>query len=735
MRLSKSLLKCALFAQIASSLILVSHSSTAWGQVAATASPPGSDLSEIVVTAQKRVEKLKDVPASITAISGATLDQRGVSEVGDLIKDVPGVMLVGAAGPGTGTLIIRGISTGGDRNSSTAVYLDDIQLTPNSTRASTAGDVFDPSVLDIDQVEVLKGPQSTLYGASSLGGVIKYISKQPDLETFGGSYSVGGTTIDGGGAGYNAKGTVNLPLIEDEVALRVAASYRDDPGFIDNSYTHQKDINRSATDAVKASLLIAPTSYLKSTFTFFDQTIRTDGPSDVFLNSHTLKPDSDRPSFSSPFRLTQGFDYRDYVNNTAITLPFATLTNIVSYAKFIAIPHDDFSLYGSLLGSPQDRVIAPYTQTSGRTSDEIRLTSNPGGLEWLIGAFYTNETVLVTIPIRGTNSAGQILPSSDPFYNVYSYDGPARYLERSVFGDVTYHINDQLDVTAGIRHSSSDQVFKLITTGVLGINNLYGTSSDNANNYLGTITYKPIDQLSLYARAASAYQPGGPNALNAIEKAADLPTQFGPSTLWNYEVGVKGSVLENRLNFSLAAYDMDWKNIQLTVITAGATTIGNAGKATSQGVEASWDYDPFAGLVFSGSLACNDARIKSTAPAIGATNGDPLPFAPHFTSNLSVDYKREVTGDVIAAGGLTFSSISNQVSAYQNRTHYPIKGYETLDGRASLSWRNYSLTGRLTNILNRQAVTNIASSTYEGGPLVGTILRPRTFTMTIAAKF
>src|SRR5262249_3160295 len=161
------------------------------------------------------------------------------------------------------------------------------------------------------------------------------------------------------------------------------------------------------------------------------------------------------------------------------------------------------------------------------------------------------------------------LQPSSQFYNVYTYHNVSYFVEKAAFADLTYHLTDRLEGTVGTRYSSNSQSFHVLANGLFGVYDISGNSSDSAQTYLATLRYKPEANLTLYARAASAYRPGGPNIVSPIQIAAGAPSTFGPDKLWNYEVGLKGSLWGQRIRYSADAYHMDWKDMQLNVIIHG----------------------------------------------------------------------------------------------------------------------------------------------------------------------
>jgi outer membrane receptor protein involved in Fe transport len=352
------------------------------------------DDGEIIVTAQKREQRLQDVPSSIVAISTAKLEAQGGDQLADLVKVVPGLVLIGGGAPGTGKPIIRGISSGNDRVSLVGLYVDDTPFTPSSPRAIAADQSFDPALADIERVEVLKGPQSTLYGASTMGGLIKYITKKPNLAGFEASGRFGASQVDGGDAGYNVRLSANAPIVADRIGLRVSAFYRRDGGYVDDVYKKDNNINDSSIKGVRASLLIKVNEDIETIFTGLVQSIHNDAVNYVFLDRPSLAFTFGKLALSSPIDTQDDFRFHSLANTTTVDLPFGKFSNAISYAGFFSdVVVDGGAFVPSVGGGPNNSAVQELHRRSKRITDEARLTSSPGRFEWMLGAFYTNDPV------------------------------------------------------------------------------------------------------------------------------------------------------------------------------------------------------------------------------------------------------------------------------------------------------------------------------------------------------
>jgi iron complex outermembrane recepter protein len=694
-------------------------------------------LQEVVVTAQKRSEREQDVPATMVVLSGADLLDRGAVQLEDYAKEVPGMNVIGARGPGLGEIVLRGITTGSDHSSPVGLYLDDVPFTPSSPIALTTNLAFDPDLADIDHIEVLEGPQSTLYGANTVGGLVKFVTKQPDLHSLEGELSITGADVDAGGTGGGARASINLPIVDDVVALRASAFYRNDPGFVDNAYSGAQNVNWDSVRGGRLALRVKLSDQLETTLTGMAQDIDQPGPNEVYLNPATLQPLYGRLAYNSAVDQPSDSTYRSLSDTTTFSMPFAQLTNVASYAKFENYSVVDFSSLSGAAGLPPGYLLNfANTSSSKRYTDELRLTSTPGRFEWLLGGFYTRESDDNLEIDTGLNSDGSATPVSSPYHNVYNGNFVPHFREGAVFGDLTFRITDQVAVTGGARYSANSQSVYWTSTGAFGINNVPSYNvQDSSTTYLGTVTYTPNRDLTLYARAASAYRPGGPNVLNDLEIAGGALPAYRSDLLWNYEVGIKGAAWEHRINYTADAYHMVWTNIQLTETINNFIVVANGSGAKSDGAEGSLAIEPIERLSLNLKGAYTHARFTAAAPALGAVSGDPLPYAPKTMVAVITDYNFGKVRDWTPTVGLTYAYHGADESAYTDGVTYHIPSYETLDLRAGASWNNYSVILRAINATDKYGLTSVTTSSALNSPVAGTVIQPRTVELTLKAHF
>jgi len=711
---------------------------------ASSASPSG----DVIVTASKREQRLRDVPSAITVLSGARLDTLGVQSVRDYATLTPGLAERDQAYPGLGTVFIRGLSTGfGQQSATTVFYLDDVPFTASSPLNGGAFIAPAPELADIDRIEVLKGPQSTLYGASSLGGVIRLISKRPDATGFSGNARAEMTAIDGGGTGYSLRGSVNVPLVTDRLAVRVTGFYRLAPGFVDNLGTGTTNVNRSIMKGGRVAIGWKPTDRLTVDVVGQIQDINTRGPATQSQGGSTLVPNLGERKYSEFFDAPTLVRYRlasVAVNyDTGLGHVIATASYLKSRLFNMADVTTSFAPYLPLFGYPAGTGVdtesnIPLTKKTA----EVRFVSNRlGPVEFIIGGFYTDETAFVPTPIVARDAATNVvLPA--PYGNFSYANIDDTYKEAAVFGNATFYLTSKLDITGGARfaHNKEDNAIFLggFLYGGVDLPPQKSNFSDNVGTYLATLRWRPTSSLSVFLRAASGYRPGVPQTNPSPPPGAQ--TRISPDTVWNYEAGVKGDLLDHKLSFEASVYHIDWSHIQLTTSYNNVTLLANAGKAQVDGAELQAVARPTRNLTIGGNLAYTNARITSVEPGVtatvGAAKGDPMPATSRWTSSATVDQLVPLGSVVDGQIGATLRYQSPTFNSFPASPSYPnvkLPAITTVDLRAGVRFRRYQLQFRVENVFDRNGIINIRTS--PGIPGTATITRPRSFTLSASTDF
>jgi outer membrane receptor protein involved in Fe transport len=722
--------------------------------IAPLAYADGDQIEEIVVTATKRDEKLQEVPVAISAITSQQVQTLGIQRVEDYISLVPGFAIRDHGSPGYGTVILRGLNTGDFQSTATvAYYFDNTPFTATGSLSYGAFVTPDPDISDIARIEVLKGPQGTLYGASSLGGLVRLISKTPVLNEFSGSITVDGSAISGGSEGYGLHGTINVP-IGDTAALHVSAVGRHLPGYIDNVYTGKNNRNDGDTYGGRADLLWNPISDLSIELVGLYQDTKTNGLDYTLAKSDTRDPLYGYYKDYSAFDKGVETKYTTFSGNVDYKLGPGSIIADVSYAKYDVDTFIDFTqAYGYILTLPFVLGLQPGTFatptygaiTMNKNSEELRYVSEKiGRFEFIVGAFHTYEDTNFGVSVPIVTVPG-LQPFPPPLDNLDSGITFGHYKETAGYGNLTFYLLDNLDFTAGLRYSENDQVYSqsagvaiLVPTPERELPRVTG----NDTTYLATLRWRPTDRINTYLRAASGYRPGGPG----VSTAPGAPTEYKPDTVWNYEAGIKASNSDNSFSGNFAIYHIDWKNVQIDLYDAnGLPYTNNGGTAKVDGVEFDLTYRPVSGLSLGLNGAYTNARITEAVPsataATGATPGDALPLTPKYTAALFGDYTIPVGADKRMLFGGTVRYQGNKHSSYPGSPSDPdveIPPYTQFDVRGGLNIGRVNILLRCDNVFDVKGITTISSYKVLGNPDSPTwitYVRPRTFSMSVGTSF
>jgi iron complex outermembrane recepter protein len=749
---------------VAGSLIALASAMPASAQEAAD-----EKAGEIVVTAQKREQVLIDIPLSVTVVSGSTLENQQASSFQDYLKLVPGLQLE-QGNAGEGRLILRGLNAGGVA-STVAVYLDETPF--GSSTGLVNGGVLagDFDTFDVSRIEVLRGPQGTLYGANSLGGLLKFVTNAPQLDR---TVARGRFTLEdtkGGELSYRGHAVVNVPLGET-LAFRASGSYRKEGGFIDSIGTADtdplglgivmtsdvaKNINKAKSYGGRASLLFKPNDTFDIRLSANFQNIRTNAASVVESDPDTLATLYGRPTLSQFVPPFGDLDYRVYNALINYDLGFATLTSSTSLSKQNQTRRQDVTFNLSwfiafLSGVPNEMFLFQNTN-SKKVTQEIRLASPDNDtFEWLIGGYYTKEDGLI-YQEYATVAPGTLNPVTTPFGVLAEVSLDSRYKEYAAFANATLHLGERFHVDFGGRYSHNKQHASQSAIGALAGNvpiNSDLRSSDNVFTYSVAPRFELSDHASLYARVAKGYRPGGPNAIPPSPPPG-TPFTFDPDTTTSYEVGFKGETADRKVSLDIALYHIDWNKIQLlTVINNFGVNI-NGGDAKIDGAEFTLTWRPVSDLNLSINGAYTNARLADDLPAIGAVipavDGNQLPYTPKLSMGFNADYSWSLGGDTKAFIGGSFRTLSRQTADYDgdylaaNGRQRKVAAYQVADVRAGIDFGKFSIEAFAKNLFDSHGKTSTVGPDANGFPLypngaIGTgIIRPRTIGVSLTAGF
>ena len=673
-----------------------------------------TQLGTIIVTAEKRSEDIQNVPMSVGVVDETQIENQHLTQLSDLAGYLPGFTVISGGSPGEASLGLRGISPL-SAGSTVATYIDETPLGTSSNYGGGSTEVLDLLPYDFQSVEVLRGPQGTLYGASSLGGVVRYVSKSPDLDTS--SMRAGADVFEqsnASDAGYSGRFGFNAPLVPGQLALSASIARQQSPGYTDNVRTGDKDQDDFWQQAAHATLLWKANDDVSVKLSLLQSIIDSQSSSITALDPVSLKPIDgnlkDDNYFLEPFHRT--VDYSNLTVNWNVG--FADFISATSYEHNKADSAVDASLvYGvafPLFGLPDPGLsLVTYDLRLNKTTQEFRLVSKPDDhIEWLVGAFYTNERAT-----QNQAASAQLLDYTsitglDPLAVVSL---PSTYKEYAGFGDLTYKFTPTFDITGGLRWAHNKQTFSEITSGALtGTGNVPGDSSEDVVTYSLSPRLHLSEDAMLYARVASGYQPGGPNlALPGV------PTSVDASKLTNYEVGLKTLFDDRRVMIDVAAYDIQWSKIQISASTGGLSYLANGGTARSRGLEFTSQWMPVAGLRFGLNGAYTDAVITEDVPSLGGLNGDRLPDIPKWSWSATADYSFPVSANWTGRVGGGVRYIGSSFSQLQhNPNAFPQDSYTVVDLNGDISNDHWTFRLFVKNLTDKRVYTNLTALTDAG---------------------
>ncbi len=622
--------------------------------------PPGAArgrgaIEDVIVTATRRPERLQRVPISITSVGGKELRQRGTDDLSGIAQLAPGLN-INNQGVAQENPTIRGVSTGASTNqgaqqASVGLYLDDIP----AQSAAVQGGAVDVPLFDVQRVEVLRGPQGTLFGSGSLSGGIRILTNKPDMERYGGTVDLTGSGTENGGANDSLNLEANFPIVADRLAVRVVGYDRFASGYIDNIVTRQRDVNDLRNWGGRVLVDAQPTQALNVLLTFIHENAY--GSSDGRSIYGTANPDIDPARDENA--LSEAEQYAQYVGyNLAASydLGDVQLFDSTTYAVRQLGGSLDFSGYQNLVlnvfRAPAGDLNRPDAgndfSTSSTFTQEVRLASEGDGpLKYTVGAFYQHITGSAGQTIFSSlteNYLGSLLGGPKPAYGTLGdLRATQQQSEEALFGEGTYTAG-QFDFTLGLRASRTEVSFVTKTTGLLFTNSLSTVpvvTPGSQKSYPITprlaVDYRVNPDLTIYAQISRGFRTGGPNLTYGFSPG--IPASYTSDTLWNYELGEKAALLDGRLRINSDLYFIDWSNIQIpTQSAAGNLYIQNAGNAHSYGLESEIAASPARWLDVGTSVSLNRAEIATNDPtlvratgALGVFTGDRLPAAPQFT--------------------------------------------------------------------------------------------------------
>jgi iron complex outermembrane recepter protein len=701
-------------------------------------------VEEVIVTATRRAQEVQDVPASVAVVDPQAYAAGGLTSLSGVLKYVPGVNFNDDGAPGQGSITMRGVANIFS-TPSVGIYLDDIPYGSVTAFAEGANFALDALLGEIERIEVIKGPQGTLFGAASMGGSVRYITKEPSLTDFGGRFSTDLSDTSQGGFNQLYKAGIDVPIVNDKLALGVSGFYQDNDGFIDQALRPATDVNDAQLKGGQATLLFRPSEPWKIKLNYQDQKFEFTGQNSVPFNINTGQPVFGKYKQNTAGEEPTEIEYELSSATIEYQGGWGTATLASSYQEFSQAAIVDLTrFFGPLVdaqvGAPPGTNTVPLDSqiSTDRWAHEFRLTSaNNEHFEWLVGLYYTKE--------ESSNFQGAVARPSG--FNLVTQQFPSTYEEKAAFGNATYYFTPKFDATVGVRLSSNDMGVLFSGTGFLAGPNLpEQTVSDDVQTYLFNARYRPNEDVSLYFRAASGYRPASAN-LPLINPATGdiLSVPFVKSdTLWSYELGAKGNVAESAFGYDVAVYLIKWKDLQVFRSFQGVNVGGNADSdVTATGVEATLTYQPTNAFNFAASLAYSQSELDEDDPSLGGLEGEQLPGIPEWTFSLTGNYDFMLGSlDAFVGGGIAYQDQRNTsfdggtgaggvVIAPANR-NFTADEYTTVDLRTGVNWGRYKLSLYATNLLDEYAFQRASTSGMQGS---ASIVRPRTIGVVFNAEF
>lgn len=706
-------------------------------------------LEEIVVTATRRETTLQDTAMSISNISGDFLIDHGIVQLDEIISTVPGVTLA-LVGPGRTTVVMRGISTSGFGGGTVGGYLDDTPLAGTTAAFSQ----FDLRLVDMSRVEVLKGPQGTLFGKSAMGGIIRYITNKPEFEKFSGHIAGGYSNTRSGGSNFSGDAHVNIPL-HDNVAIRVVGYRYDNDGFIDaDGGDHADNVNTDLTQGGRFALKWEVDEETKVNLLYLNQSMEVGDVQDITSTftpfPYTLgvsPPDLKAPSTSN---LTKQYDNGTFYLTTEImslklAREFSAFNmELMGSKSQVTVKNNPF--YSNLFVDMTDaRVRFNDSKQNDVDTFEFRLQSSEreAFFEWTVGLWYENGNAWndYVADVDGPDlllygflplSDGEVIQDVRTTFDAS---------EKAIYADLILHLADQWVLNLGYRRSEMKTKFSVLrANGVFdtvfqGLDQRIGNDEsvqEDVNNYRVSLDYALNDDILLYATAASGYRLGGFNAASTLHNAST----YDSDSIWDYELGVKTAWLDGRLTVNGSLYQINWEDIQLGIFDFGDFSLHtrNVGEAQIEGLDLEAKYFIKRDLSIAFNYAFTDAILGVDYPTGNAFKGDRLPGSSRESYSLFLDWSRALTPEINLDTHFVYRYIGNSRSGFNSITAPINPSYESTDVRVSMT-HDDSLSVSLfaNNLFNKIGQTGYGA---QGNYVQAfSVTRPRTMGLQVRYQF
>ena len=621
-----------------------------------------TDLQEIVVTATRRQQSIDKVPVSITAFSQEKMDEQGVKSIDDVAKFTPGLTFAPSGDGFTNSIAIRGVSSGVGA-STTGIYIDDTPIQVRSGTGIVTQNTY-PQIFDLDRVEVLRGPQGTLFGTGSMGGTIRFITPEPDLHNYSVYSRAEASSTKSGDPSYEMGTAVGGPIVDGTLGFRVSAFFQDAGGFIDREPFNgtgvtDKGMDYDSTTVVRGALKFAPNNSLTVTPSIYYQKQRSQdnyfwlalsNPAESAFNNGYTQAEPVVDSFTLPaLNVRWRLDGMDLISNTSFF--YRDLTRVSDYSNFI------FNVFS---GSPTPTDPLPgYRATSDDAvrqnsfTQEVRLQSTAADsrLQWVAGALFQSSRLYTSQYVNDPQLSDltQALfgaPVEDVLGEALidgRYSGKidqwATDKQSALFGQVDYDITSQLKGTLGVRVARTTLDFSRVYWGPLLCTQCNGEPEHTGGSTPATtpvtprieLSYQPDDRNLYYVSASKGSRVGGVNNPSIATDTPGCPTglqppaTYRPDSLWSYEIGAKNQFADGHLRTQVSVYYIDWRDIQEAVSSNTCVTAAykdNIGRAKIKGFDVAAEWRVAQGLSLTVTGGYSDAKYAENAYGPAAANGD-----------------------------------------------------------------------------------------------------------------
>ena len=704
-----------------------------------------TEVGEIVVTAQRRQESIQDVPIAITAVTADTLKKQNVQSVEDYFALTPNVSFQSNGSRDRKDLSIRGISNqlnpyADVRQGTYAFYIDEFNV---------AAGTSNPQIVDLERIEVLRGPQGTYFGRNSVGGAINVITKKP-VNRLEGEVELGYASYDT----VRAQGVLNVPVVDGVLAVRASGQYEHTDGYIKNInpigggndgefYSGRIQARLTPTDALTMDFTYSysneeigmrngvPTGFVTSTWTsvYYRPTNASAQPGLIADDDGVgFFPDNDdEVNFNRPQKV--GSKYQYFSTRAVYEFDDMALTGV--FGHLVA----DVFNYGDVDGGSIDFFYEDFFLKRKSTSGEIRLQSTGTQIiDWSLGASLGKDTG-TTDQSTYHGAASPLCPASSAGdcegLEVTGLDSDSSTKYYALFGQATWNINSQFAATVGLRYShekTSNYSQTRSNTVVTGINDRSASFNDLSPKV--TLSYKPNSDLLFFATASRGFKSGGTQTSNN----ANLTNEFDPEIIWNYELGTKFDLFDRRLRFDVTAFYMDWKDVQQTIrfqyidpvsgLLRSVSGIANAAGAESYGIEASFDASITEQFKLSGQLGYNKSKFKDYPNALidGVVldvSGEQLVNAPKWTLGAQAQYTQPLSEGIDGYARIEWNYRGQMLSsplAYRYKSWPFISpSYHNVNLRVGVENERWNAVAYIENLFNAHYFANAYEKAFYSG--------------------